>query len=140
VTRLIGAGRVTFAALAVPNYRRYIAGQSVSLIGTWMQMAAQSWLVFSISHSATTLGVIVALQTLPVLLLGPYGGVIADRVDKRRLRHSSSGCSPSRATCACGRSAYSPFCSASTTPSRTLHDSPSCSRWSAPRACATRSA
>jgi MFS family permease len=85
VTRLIGAGRVTFAALAVPNYRRYIAGQSVSLIGTWMQMAAQSWLVFSISHSATTLGVIVALQTLPVLLLGPYGGVIADRVDKRRL-------------------------------------------------------
>ena len=48
-------------------------------------MAAQSWLVLRISRSATTLGVIVALQTLPVLLLGPYGGVIADRVDKRRL-------------------------------------------------------
>lgn len=85
MTRLKGVGRVTFAALAIPNYRRYIAGQSVSLIGTWMQMAAQSWLVLSITHSATTLGVIVALQTLPVLLLGPYGGVIADRVDKRRL-------------------------------------------------------
>ena len=85
MTRLIGAGRLTFAALAVPNYRRYMAGQSVSLIGTWMQMAAQSWLVLRISHSATTLGVIIALQTLPVLLLGPYGGVIADRVDKRRL-------------------------------------------------------
>ncbi len=85
MTRLIGAGRVTFAALAIPNYRRYIAGQSVSLIGTWMQMAAQSWLVLTLTHSATTLGVIVALQTLPVLLLGPYGGVIADRVDKRRL-------------------------------------------------------
>lgn len=85
MTRLKGVGRVTFAALAIPNYRRYIAGQSISLIGTWMQMAAQSWLVLSITHSATTLGVIVALQTLPVLLLGPYGGVIADRVDKRRL-------------------------------------------------------
>jgi MFS family permease len=85
VTRLIGVGRVTFAALAIPNYRRYIAGQSVSLIGTWMQMAAQSWLVLTLTGSATTLGVVVALQTLPVLLLGPYGGVIADRVDKRRL-------------------------------------------------------
>jgi MFS family permease len=85
MTRLKGVGRVTFAALAIPNYRRYIAGQSVSLIGTWMQMAAQSWLVLTLTHSATTLGVIVGLQTLPVLLLGPYGGVIADRVDKRRL-------------------------------------------------------
>ncbi|HTA12407.1 MAG TPA: MFS transporter [Solirubrobacteraceae bacterium] len=83
--RLNGIGRVTFAALAIPNYRRYIAGQSVSLIGTWMQMAAQSWLVLSLTGSATTLGVIVALQTLPVLVLGPYGGVIADRIDKRRL-------------------------------------------------------
>ncbi|HTU79906.1 MAG TPA: MFS transporter [Solirubrobacteraceae bacterium] len=83
--RLRGVGAVTFAALAVPNYRRYIAGQSVSLIGTWMQMAAQSWLVLSITRSATLLGVIVALQTLPVLVLGPYGGVVADRVDKRKL-------------------------------------------------------
>jgi MFS family permease len=85
MTRVRGVGRVTFAALAIPNYRRYIAGQSVSLIGTWMQMAAQSWLVLSLTGSATTLGVIVALQTLPVLLLGPYGGVVADRIDKRRL-------------------------------------------------------
>jgi MFS family permease len=85
VRRLTGVGRVTFAALAIPNYRRYIAGQSVSLIGTWMQMAAQSWLVLSLTGSATTLGLIIALQTLPVLLLGPYGGVVADRVDKRRL-------------------------------------------------------
>jgi MFS family permease len=85
MTRVLGAGRVTFAALAIPNYRRYIAGQSISLIGTWMQMAAQSWLVLTLTGSATTLGIIVALQTLPVLLLGPYGGVIADRVDKRRL-------------------------------------------------------
>ena len=78
-------GRTTFAALAVPNYRRYISGQAISLVGTWMQMAAQSWLVLTITGSATKLGLIVALQTLPVLLLGPYGGVVADRVDKRRL-------------------------------------------------------
>jgi MFS family permease len=75
----------TFSSLELPNYRRYIGGQSISLIGTWMQMTAQSWLVLSLTHSATTLGVIVALQTLPVLVLTPYGGVIADRVDKRRL-------------------------------------------------------
>jgi MFS family permease len=76
--------RTTFAALAVPNYRLYLAGQSTSLVGTWMQMAAQSWLVLTLTHSATDLGLIVALQTLPVLILGPYGGVIADRVNKRR--------------------------------------------------------
>jgi MFS family permease len=85
MTRVVRAGRVTFAALSIPNYRRYIGGQSISLIGTWMQMTAQSWLVLTLTHSATALGVIVALQTLPVLVLGPYGGVIADRVDKRKM-------------------------------------------------------
>jgi len=83
--RVASAGRLTFAALSVPNYRRYISGQAISLIGTWMQMTAQSWLVLTLTHSATALGVIVALQTLPVLLLTPYGGVIADRVDKRKM-------------------------------------------------------
>ena len=85
MTRVRRAGRTTFAALAVPNYRRYISGQSISLIGTWMQMTAQSWLVLTLTHSSTALGLIIALQTLPVLLLAPYGGVIADRIDKRRL-------------------------------------------------------
>jgi MFS family permease len=85
VTRVVNAGRVTFAALSVPNYRLYYGGQSISLIGTWMQMTAQAWLVLTITHSSTALGAVIALQTLPVLLLGPYGGVIADRVDKRRL-------------------------------------------------------
>jgi MFS family permease len=85
MTRVKKAGRVTFAALAVPNYRRYVSGQAISLIGTWMQMTGQAWLVLTLTHSSTMLGVIVALQTLPVLLLAPYGGVIADRVDKRRL-------------------------------------------------------
>jgi MFS family permease len=85
MTRVLRAGRVTFAALSIPNYRRYYGGQSISLIGTWMQMTAQSWLVLTLTHSGAALGVIVALQTLPVLVLGPYGGVIADRVDKRRM-------------------------------------------------------
>ncbi len=92
MTRVARAGRVTFAALAVPNYRRYISGQSISLIGTWMQMTAQAWLVLTLTHfSSTAVGVIVALQTLPVLLLGPYGGVIADRVDKRKLMIALQG-------------------------------------------------
>jgi len=85
LTRILGASRLTFQALSIPNYRRYLAGQSISLVGTWMQMAAQAWLVLSLSHSPTTLGAIVAAQTLPILLLCPYGGVVADRVDKRRL-------------------------------------------------------
>jgi MFS family permease len=75
----------TFSSLAIPNYRRYFTGQAISLIGTWMQTTAQSWLVLTLTRSATDLGVVVALQTLPMLLLGPYGGVVADRVNKRRL-------------------------------------------------------
>jgi MFS family permease len=85
MTSVRRAGRMTFAALAVPNYRRYYGGQAISMIGTWMQMTAQSWLVLSLTHSSTALGLVVALQTIPVLLLAPYGGVIADRVDKRRM-------------------------------------------------------
>jgi MFS family permease len=80
-----GYRRDTFSALRVPNYRKFFIGQSISLIGTWMQMTAQAWLVLVLTGSATKLGLIVALQTLPVLLLGPYAGLIADRVDKRRL-------------------------------------------------------
>ena len=77
--------RQTFSSLKIPNYRLYFGGQSISLAGTWMQMTAQSWLVLTLTHSSTDLGFVVALQTLPILLLGPYGGVIADRSDKRRL-------------------------------------------------------
>jgi MFS family permease len=85
VSRLFSIGRRTFSALSVPNYRRYYTGQAISLIGTWMQSVAQGWLVYTLTHSATDLGLAIALQTLPVLVLGPYGGVIADRVDKRKL-------------------------------------------------------
>lgn len=75
----------TFSSLSNRNYRKFFLGQTTSLVGTWMQTTAQSWLVFTLTHSATDIGFVVALQTLPVLLLGPYGGVIADRVNKRRL-------------------------------------------------------
>jgi MFS family permease len=83
--RLLAIARRTFSALSVPNFKRYFIGQSISLVGTWMQSVAQSWLVFTLTHSSTAIGAVLALQTLPVLLLGAYGGVIADRVDKRRL-------------------------------------------------------
>ena len=85
MTRVLRAGRTTFASLSVPNYRRYYGGQAISLIGTWMQMTAQSWLVLTLTHSSTAVGLVIGLQTLPVLLLTPYGGVIADRSDKRRI-------------------------------------------------------
>ncbi|MGW7446606.1 MFS transporter [Kitasatospora sp. NPDC054795] len=74
-----------FDALQVPNFRLYFAGQSVSLVGTWMQAVTQSWLVLELTGSGTALGLVVAAQFLPVLLAGPYGGLIADRSDKRVL-------------------------------------------------------
>ena len=78
-------GRRTFAALANPNYRRWYAGQGISLVGTWMQTIAQGWLVYTLTGSGTQLGLVVALQMVPVLILAPYAGVIADRVNKRKL-------------------------------------------------------
>ena len=75
----------TFSALEAPNFRRFLAGQAVSLVGTWMQTVALGWLVLELTGSGTALGMVVAAQFLPILLLGPYGGLLADRVDKRRL-------------------------------------------------------
>jgi MFS family permease len=75
----------TFASLSNPNYRLYFYGQATSLVGTWMQTIAQSFLVFHLTDSSVDVGLVVALQTLPVLILGPYAGVVADRVDKRKL-------------------------------------------------------
>ncbi|MCM3922826.1 MFS transporter [Frankia sp. AiPs1] len=75
----------TFAALQIPNFRRFLAGQVVSLCGTWMQTIALGWLVLSLGASGTTLGLVTAAQFLPVLLFGPYGGLIADRTNRRHL-------------------------------------------------------
>ncbi len=74
-----------FRSLAVRNYRLYASGQLVSLTGTWMQRVAQDWLVLELTNSGTALGVITALQFGPSLLLGLWGGVLADRSNKRRL-------------------------------------------------------
>lgn len=75
----------TFASLAHRNYRVFFVGQAVSLTGTWMQSVALAWLILQLTGSATWLGVALALQTLPVLLIAPYGGVWVDRLEKRRL-------------------------------------------------------
>jgi len=75
----------TFAALGTPNYRRYFAGQAVSLVGTWMQTVAQAWLVLELTGSGTALGLVAGAQFLPILLLAPYGGLLADRLDKRTI-------------------------------------------------------
>ncbi len=84
-SRLVAFRRQTFAALSIQNFRRSFVGQSVSLVGTWMQTVAQGWLVLQLTGSGTAVGVLVALQTVPILLFGPYAGLVADRVDKRRL-------------------------------------------------------
>jgi MFS family permease len=85
MTAFTALSRQTFSSLGNRNYRRYFSGQAVSLVGTWMQTVAQSWLVLQLTGSGAAIGGVVAAQTLPTLLLGPYGGVVADRVDKRRL-------------------------------------------------------
>lgn len=77
--------RSTFSSLSIRNYRLYYIGQVISNSGTWMQSVAQAWLVLQLTHSGTALGFVAALQFLPILVLGPFGGVIADRFPKRKL-------------------------------------------------------
>ncbi len=78
-------GRETFSSLYVRNYRLYYIGQIISTSGTFMQSVAQAWLVLQLTNSGTALGIATALQYLPILFLGPYGGIIADRVSKRKI-------------------------------------------------------
>ncbi|HEX9967997.1 MAG TPA: MFS transporter [Solirubrobacterales bacterium] len=79
------AVRRSFDSLHVPNYRRYFAGQIVSVSGNWMQMVAEIWLVLELTESGFAVGATTALQFLPILLFGAFGGVLADRFAKRRL-------------------------------------------------------
>lgn len=81
----------TFSSLRIRNYRYYFVGQSVSMVGTWMQSITQSWLVFTMTHSGVQVGLIVALQTLPILLFGPLGGTVADRFGKYRILFWTQG-------------------------------------------------
>lgn len=77
--------RLLLRALRSRNYRLFVAGQSVSLVGTWMQQVAMSWLVYRLTGSSLLLGVVGFTSQIPTLLLSPVAGVLADRWDRRRL-------------------------------------------------------
>ncbi len=77
--------RHTFISLKVPNFRLFAIGHFVAVVALWMQRIAQDWLVLELSGSVTAVGITVALQFMPSLLLGPWGGMMADRFAKRRI-------------------------------------------------------
>lgn len=80
----VGLARA-FAALAHRNYRLYFIGQFVSMCGTWLQTVAQGWLVWKLTHDPAQVGMVTAIGTAPMFLLALPGGVLADRVDRKRL-------------------------------------------------------
>lgn len=82
---MTAALRRSFDSLSVPNYRRYFTGQVVSLSGNWCQTVAEVWLVLTLTGSGVAVGLTTALQFLPILLFGAWGGLLADRLSKRRL-------------------------------------------------------
>ena len=79
------SARGTFRSLAIRNYRIFFSTQLISLTGTWMQSVGQMWLVLHLTSSALALGITAALQFTPMLLVGTWGGLVADRGDKRRV-------------------------------------------------------
>jgi len=85
VTAVRGAIHQTFSSLRIRNFRLYFTAQLISVSGTWMQSVAQAWLVLHLTDSGVDLGIVVGLQFLPMLILGPFGGLVADRVNKRSL-------------------------------------------------------
>ena len=74
-----------FAPLKQRNFRIYLSGQLISLIGTWLQVTAQGWVVWTLTGSTVQLGTVSMLNTLPLFLLAPWAGSWADRLDRRRL-------------------------------------------------------
>ncbi len=85
MTKVRAAWIQTFHSLRIRNYRLYFVAQLISVSGTWMQTVAQAWLVLHLTGSGVDLGIVVGLQFLPMLLFGPFGGLVADRMNKRRL-------------------------------------------------------
>lgn len=77
--------RSNFDPLRLPNFRLYLGGQAISLVGTWLQVTAQAWVVWQLTGSAAALGIVSMLNALPLLFFGLYAGVWVDRVDRRRL-------------------------------------------------------
>ncbi len=89
MTAVRAAVRQTFSSLRIRNYRLYFVAQLISVSGTWMQTVAQAWLVLHLTGSGVDLGVVVGLQFLPMLLFGPFGGLVADRMNKRGLLYAT---------------------------------------------------
>jgi MFS family permease len=77
--------RHTFISLSVPNFRIFAIGHFIAVVALWMQRIAQDWLVLQLSGSVTAVGITVALQFMPSLVLGPWGGMVADRFPKRKI-------------------------------------------------------
>jgi len=88
-----GAVARTLSSLSVRNYRLYFWGYSVSVAGTWMQTLALAFLVLRLTGSGAALGAATAARYLPLVLLGPFGGLVADRYDKRRLLYLTQSAS-----------------------------------------------
>jgi MFS family permease len=82
---MTAALRRSLSSLRVPNYRRYFTGQLVSVSGNWMQMVAEAWLILTLTGSGIAVGALTASQFAPILLFAAWGGLVADRVPKRRL-------------------------------------------------------
>jgi len=82
---LTAALRRSVSSLSVPNYRRYFVGQVISVSGNWMQLVAQIWLIVQLTGSGVAVGLTAGLQFAPILVLGAWGGLIADRFSKRRV-------------------------------------------------------
>jgi MFS family permease len=90
VSRLHEAVHRTFRALSVRNYRLYFTGQVISVSGTWMQMVAQTYLIlFRLHGTGVDVAIAAGLQFVPLLLAGPFGGLIADRLDKRKVLYAT---------------------------------------------------
>jgi MFS family permease len=139
-----------FSSLKIRNYRLFFIGQVVSNTGTWMQRIAQDWLVLSLTGSSAAVGITTALQFLPMLLFGLYGGVLVDRLPKRPtlLVTQSAMALTGLALAFLTLSGHvqvwhvyvAAFAVGLATVSTTRPGSPSSPRWSAPSSCRTRSA
>jgi MFS family permease len=81
----------SFSSLRVPNFRLFTISNILAMSGTWMQRIAQDWLVLTLSHSVTAVGITVAMQFTPMLVFGLYGGLIVDRYSKRMLLMLTQG-------------------------------------------------
>jgi MFS family permease len=90
MSRFSEAGQRTFRALTVRNYRLYFTGQVISVSGTWMQMVAQTYLIlFRLHGTGVDVAIASGLQFVPLLFLGPFGGLIADRLKKRKVLYAT---------------------------------------------------